>query len=109
MKGGIRGEKPLISEFGRPNSVLAAATQDCCLVLGVGYDCSQIQPAEKKNRGLLPPVALVIFVLGQKKGTDFLVPLKDIHFTISILSFLFNKSKFLLLSYQFTCISFIKI
>lgn len=58
MKGGIRGEKPLTSEFGRPNSVLAAtqdsslaATQDCCLVLGVGYDCSYITGRKEKAGG----------------------------------------------------------
>ncbi len=60
MKGGIRGEKPLTSEFGRPNSVLAA-TQDNGLVLSVGYDCPQNTTGRKREsrRSLLLPVVVM--------------------------------------------------
>jgi len=32
-----------------------AATQDGGLVLGVGYDCPQIQPAEKERQKIVTP------------------------------------------------------
>jgi hypothetical protein len=32
-----------------------AATKDVSFSLGVGYDCSQIQPAEKREQGVIAP------------------------------------------------------